>query len=276
MEDACKPAKRARKPGSRWKEDKVLTSTSCLKGDGGEKPPTKLLSTCVATMEDARAFGPLARLEAERRGIRNAVTVIGIHDGGNWIDPLWQEYFGCHQRILDYCHASEHLHEAARAAATALGSQPYQPLAEQWTTLLWNGKIDALLARLEAVSSEAGKAAASDLATDPRVVLARTVGYVQKHRDQMNYPTYRARGWPIASGITETGVKLFGKRVKGSEQFWNVSRAEAILALRSKWLSEDEPSQYYCWGEGQKRWPHNLSHTHLAQLLVQERKRLPS
>ena len=88
--------------GSRWKEDKVLTISSCLKGDGLEKPPKKLLSTCVATMADAIAFAHLARMEAERRGIRNAVEVIGIHDGGNWIDPLWEEHFGCHQRILDY------------------------------------------------------------------------------------------------------------------------------------------------------------------------------
>lgn len=54
--------------GSRWKEDKVLTITSCLKGDGDAKPPKKLLSTCVATMQDAHAFGRIARLESERRG----------------------------------------------------------------------------------------------------------------------------------------------------------------------------------------------------------------
>jgi hypothetical protein len=38
-------------------------------------------------MEDAHAFGKLARLETEKRGIRKAVEVIGIHDGGNWLRP---------------------------------------------------------------------------------------------------------------------------------------------------------------------------------------------
>jgi hypothetical protein len=47
-------------------------------------------------------------------------------------------------------------------------------------------------------------------------------------------------------------VKLFGKRVKGTEQFWNVQGAEAILALRSKWLSEDERSTYYWLGRPSK------------------------
>ncbi len=56
----------------------------------------------------------------------------------------------------------------------------------------------------------------------------------------MNYPEYRRRGWPIASGVTESGVKLFNKRVKGTEQFWNTDGAESILALRALWLSEDQ------------------------------------
>jgi len=54
----------------------------------------------------------------------------------------------------------------------------------------------------------------------------------------------------MGSGITESGVKLFGKRVKGTEQFWSVEGAETILALRSKWLSEDEESKHYWLG-----WP---------------------
>jgi len=243
---------KSQETGGRWKEDKVLTITSCLKGDGGEKPPVKLLSTCVATMQDAKAFGPLARLEAERRGIRNAVEVIGIHDGGNWIDPLWEQHFGCHRRILDYYHASEHLHEAARAACAPITGKDASVLADELVTLLWNGQIELLLTQLDQLSSEAGKPLESDPATHPRAVLDKTVGYFQRHRHQVDYAAYRAKGWPIGSGITESGVKLFGKRVKGSEQFWSVPGAEAILALRSKWLSEDEESKYYWLGRGEK------------------------
>jgi hypothetical protein len=235
--------------GSRWKEDKVLTITSCLKGDGADKPPCKLLSTCVATMADAHAFGKLARLEAEKRGIRRAVQVIGIHDGGNWIDPLWEKHFACHDRILDYYHAAEHLHEAARAAHLSDGKAA-GILADELVTLLWNGRTEQLLARLEQLSAQAGEPAQSDPPGHPRQVLSQCLGYFKKHQGHVDYPTYRARGWPIGSGITESGVKLFGKRVKGTEQFWNTTGVEAILALRSKWLSEDEPSKHYWLG-----WP---------------------
>ncbi len=237
--------------GSRWKEDKVLTITSCLQGDGVDRPPQKLLTTCLATMEDAKTFGQLARLEAEKRGIRKAVEVIGIHDGGNWIDPLWEQHFGCHPRILDYYHAAEHLHEVARAAHSA-DSGNAAALAEQLVTLLWEGKIDPLLDRLRELLAQAGDPLQTDGPDHPRRVLSSNLGYFQTHRNHTDYPTYRSKGWPIGSGITESGVKLFGKRVKGTEQFWNVEGAESILALRSKWLSEDHRSTYYWLGYPEK------------------------
>jgi hypothetical protein len=237
--------------GSRWKEDKVLTITSCLKGDGQEKLPVKLVTTCVATMEDAHAFGKLARLEAEKRGIRKAVEVIGIHDGGNWIDPLWEQHFPAHQRILDYYHAAEHLHEAARAACPS-DNKAADQLADNLVTLLWDGQTDQLLEQLADLSAQAGPPLECDPQNHPRKVLVTNLGYFQKHKDHTDYPTYRSRGWPIGSGITESGVKRFGKRVKGSEQFWNVSGVEAILALQSKWLSDDEESTYYWLGRPTK------------------------
>jgi len=235
--------------GSRWKEDKVLTITSCLKGDGLEQPPRKLMSTFVATMEDAHAFGKLARLEAEKRGIRRAVEVIGIHDGGNWIDPLWEEHFSSCHRVLDYYHAAEHLHEAAKAAQPS-DQKAADQLADKLVQLLWDGQSEKLVKRLADLSADAGEPLETDPQNHPRKVLSSNVGYFEKHKNHTDYPTYRAKGWPIGSGITESGVKLFGKRVKGTEQFWNVAGAEAILALRSKWLSEDEQSTYYWLG-----WP---------------------
>jgi hypothetical protein len=233
--------------GSRWKEDKVLTISSCLKGDGHDKPPKKLLTTTLATMQDCHVFGKLARLEAERRGIRNAREVILIGDGGNWIDPICNQYFACHQRIIDYYHAAEHLHEVAKATHPC-NEKAASKLSDQLTNWLWEGKLPKLLDKLQHLSQEAGEPQESDPPIHPRHVLADNLGYFQRHRQHMDYPSYRARGWPIGSGIIESGVKRFGKRVKGTEQFWNTKGAEAILALRSLWLSEDETSQHYWLG----------------------------
>jgi len=118
--------------------------------------------------------------------------------------------------------------------------------------LLWEGQIDPLLVRLRELSAGAGEPSAADGPGHPREVLRTNVGYFEKHRGHTDYPRYRAKGWPIGSGITESGVKLFGKRVKGTEQFWSVHGAEAILALRSLWLSENEQTTYYWLGRPPK------------------------
>jgi hypothetical protein len=81
-----------------------------------------------------------------------------------------------------------------------------------------------------------GPPQASDGPDHPRRVLANNVGYFEKHRHQMDYPAYRAKGWPIGSGVTESAVKQFNKRVKGTEQFWNVPGVESILTLRALYL----------------------------------------
>ena len=79
----------------------------------------------------------------------------------------------------------------------------------------------------------------------PRRVMWENLAYVRRHQGQMDYPRYRAKGWPIGSGVTESGVKLFNKRVKGTEQFWNEEGAETILALRALLLSQDDRWDHY-------------------------------
>ncbi len=78
---------------SRWREDKVCTVSSYVPGDGQERDPQLLVTTHVATLRDAAAIGKMAIVEAERRGYRQAKVVIGMGDGGNWIDPLFENLF---------------------------------------------------------------------------------------------------------------------------------------------------------------------------------------
>lgn len=231
--------------GSRWREDKVGTLTSYQPGDGTRAhPPRALVTTYVATMAATEAFGKLLRVEAERRGLRQAETVLVLGDGGNWIDPLSQREHLHDQRIVDYYHAAEHLYEAARAA---LGRDAPEAvgLAREWKTSLWDGQVEDVIAALKAQAERLGPPQAADGPEHPRRVLANNVGYFQTHRAHMDYPTYRRKGWPIGSGVTESGVKRFNKRVKGTEQFWSLPGVEAILSLRALWLAQDERWKRY-------------------------------
>jgi hypothetical protein len=224
--------------GSRWREDKVAAVASYLPGDGTPAhPPQRLTTTYVATMGATEAFGKLLHVEAERRGLRQAATVLVLGDGGNWIDPLSEREQLHDQRIVDFYHAAEHLYEAARAA---VGDTPAaDALAEQLRAALWEGELAQVLALLRCHAERLGPPQAGDGPDHPRRILANNVGYFQTHRPHMDYPTYRRRGWPIGSGVTEAGVKQFNKRVKGTEQFWSLPGVEAILSLRALWLSQD-------------------------------------
>ena len=225
--------------GSRWREDKVGTMTSYLPGDGTpEHLPKPLVTTYVATMEKTDAFGKLVHVEAERRGMRQAGTVLVMGDGGNWIDPLSERERLHDRRIVDYYHAAEHLYEAARAA---LGKDTSESgaLAGQWKDALWDGQLDEVIATLKVHAERLGPPEESDGPDHPRRVLANNVSYFETHRHHMDYPTFRHKGWPIGSGVTESAVKQFNKRVKGTEQFWSVPGVESILSLRALWLSQD-------------------------------------
>ena len=231
--------------GSRWREDKVCAMTSYLPGDGtAAHRPKPLVTTYVATMDKTEGFGKLVHVEAERRGLRQAQTVLVMGDGGNWIDPLSHRERLHDQRIVDYYHAAEHLYEAARAA---LGKEASESLvlAEQLKDLLWDGQLDQVIAILKTHADRLGPPQESDGPDHPRRVLANNVGYFQTHRHHMDYATYRAKGWPIGSGVTESAVKQFNKRVKGTEQFWSLPGVESILALRALWLSQDDRWKRY-------------------------------
>ncbi len=67
-------------------------------------------------MGDSDAIALLARVEAERRGLRQAAEVIEMGDFAPWINTTRDERFVPYPRVGDYNHATEHLWDAARAA----------------------------------------------------------------------------------------------------------------------------------------------------------------
>jgi hypothetical protein len=78
-------------------------------------------------------------------------------------------------------------------------------------------------------------------ATDPRKIVAVTLGYLETHQGRMDYARYRRLGLPIMSCYAESTVKQINHRVKGTEKFWSEAGAEAILQLRADYLSETQP-----------------------------------
>ena len=70
--------------------------------------------------------------------------------------------------------------------------------------------------------------------------MAEALTYLRNNKDRMRYDQYRKAGLPITSSHMESTVKMFNRRVKGTEKFWSEEGDEAILQLRADYLSETE------------------------------------
>lgn len=231
----------------RWKEDKIGAvydamaqpqphlSNQDYQGARSQK------KTFVATMEPWESMGWMLRVEAERRGYLNAQEKLFLGDGAPVIRELKNFHFPDAVFILDWYHATEHLSDCSKVIfgeGTARAHCWYGSL-KQW---LWDGHLDRIISELQKYSKRVGKPKQNDPDSSPKHILYRNAfSYFPHNKDAMTYPAYRAKGWPIGSGVAEGSVKQFGIRLKGSEKFWNVSNlgAEEMLALCALYHSED-------------------------------------
>ena len=204
--------------------------------------PELLVRTYVASTCSSESFGPMVAAEAQRRNFLQAAHRAFLGDGAAWIWKLQQAYFPTFEAIVDFLHVLGHLFAAAKAVETA--PEPRWALFQSWAEACWQGRVGQVIDQLRALRDrlgpepEAGTEGRDE--TDPRHILTRELGYLEHNRERMDYPRYRQQGFPWTSSHVESTVKLFNRRVKGSEKFWGVPGAEAILQLRAAFLSEDD------------------------------------
>lgn len=240
-----------------WKEDKVgavydaspRKDASAATAEDYEGAKAKI-KTYVASMAGWEEFGWMLCVEAMRRGYGHAKDKLFISDGAESLKSLRQMHFKDASFILDWYHAAEHLSNCAKAAF-GLGSDECRRWYERLKKKLWEGDVDAILRAIEKESLRVGKPEPKEPESSPRVVLHRNLGYFANNRDGLDYPRFRAEGWPIGSGVAEGAVKQFGMRLKGSEKFWNGfgcgQGADEMLALCALHRSEDDRWKAY-WG----------------------------
>jgi len=134
---------------------------------------------------------------------------------------------------------------SATTAAFVDSASDAQAWVEQALDALWNGRLREVIDAIGQQAQRLGPPPMKASDTDPRRVLRRHVGYFTERQNQMDYPTYRANGWPIGSGVAEGSVKQFGLRVKGSDKLWNLEGVEEMLALCELYFSQDDRWDQY-------------------------------
>ncbi len=170
------------------------------------------------------AFAARVEREATRRGFDRAARQTVLGDGARWIWNLTDEHFPYAVQIVDRFHAKQHLSDVAKSIHGA-GSD----LAQQWARERYDeldaGDIDAVLNALRLHSPKDDEA-------------RKCIDYVERNRERMRYPEFRAAGLCTSTGVVEAGCKVaIGTRCKRAGMHWTVAGANAIIALRCCKLS---------------------------------------
>ncbi len=75
-----------------------------------------------------------------------------------------------------------------------------------------------------------------DVPTDDEA--RKCIDYVERNRERMRYPKFRAAGLCTSTGVVEAGCKVaIGTRCKRAGMHWTVAGVDAIIALRCCKLS---------------------------------------
>ena len=180
-------------------------------------------------------FERLALVEVQRRGVENARQVAAVMDGSDWLQGFTDYHRPDAVRILDFPHAGEHLNQVGEFLYGEATPEARQWLQERLHQLKHEGPKQ-LFTELRRLQTQHPKA----------TEISSNLVYLQKREQQIQYPRFQADGWPIGSGIVESGNKLVVEaRLKGSGMHWADQHVNPMLALRN----------IICSGRWKEDWP---------------------
>ncbi len=180
----------------------------------------------------AAAVTKLAQRAARREGpqVRDRVA---LTDGAAALQEQMRMPLPGYTLVLDSMHASAYLWDRANALLGETAAPRSAWVRGQLEQIL-RGQTADVIAALEI-----------ELQGSPRTpahvqALRTTIGYYQRNLAYMRYDVYRARGWPIGTGVVEGACGHVVKdRMEQAGMRWTPDGAQALLDLRAVRLSGD-------------------------------------
>lgn len=204
-----------------WKEPR-LARIEAVNAKG-----TKAVFLLTAIVS-AEAFWTRIGGTMDRLGLAICARLAFLSDGAKWILQEAAKRYPKALCILDFYHAAEHIHEAAKAIFGEETAEA-KAWARRYVKRLRRGSIDAILDAWRCASGPLGRRSAS-----ARKVIGGLISYFEERVDQVRYPRYRRRAFPIGSGQIEAAVKqVLNLRLKRNGAWWTTRNAERMLALRA-------------------------------------------
>lgn len=178
----------------------------------------------LATFGDIGAFRHLWDTEAQRWHLEAVDELVALCDGAPWTWNTIAEFCPAHVvEVLDFYHAAEHLWSLARVLWGEGSERAKAWVGEQQERLL-EGHLDVFFAELERW----------DTPERWQEEAQAQLRYFTTNRERMRYKEYRARGYPIGSGVVEAACKtVICQREKQPGMRWRRDTAEAIAHLRA-------------------------------------------
>ena len=216
--------------GSSWKECKIAMAFSSAdfrrwinrKGKECHALGKRDIVGIIGTVEDFR-YHILAL--AKRNGYDFCSEVVVITDGAKWIIPFVEELFPRATHILDKFHAKENASKFANAVKR--GKNQKEIYARELNDLIDKGDVNGLL-----------EATAPYKDWKARNGILNFHTYVDSHKQCMNYPEYKAKGYFVGSGAIESCHRYtMQNRMKQSGMRWNVETGQGILSMKSRYES---------------------------------------
>ena len=214
--------------GSTWRENKlgVVYSSDHIhywknkKGEMEHQINKREYVSYIGTVNDFKWH--LYRCAVDNGYGEYKETVI-LSDGAAWIAHMAEELFPDAQHILDLYHLKENVYEFAKNKFDYVEDK-YVPWATELCDLLENGESQEVLSVL-----------------DPDEKYNNCVNlyhYITEHKDHIDYPAYRKKGYFCGSGAIESGNKIvLQKRLKQAGMRWETQSAQYLLTLKSKYES---------------------------------------
>jgi hypothetical protein len=179
-----------------------------------ERLPEPTARLAAAAIRSSAALGPQWRKAAARLGVARTEELTALADGARWIWTELEKNLPGAVGVLDFYHASEHVH------AAAVGRGGDAKAIQAWYTARRRTLLGSGAAGLLAESS------------GPDAATAALAEYLGPHVDHTPYRRRLAEGRSIGSGMVEGACKTaIGKRLKQTGARWRIRRLERMAAL---------------------------------------------
>ena len=210
---------------------------------------------------DADTFGRLATVETHRRGTENAGTVCAVVDGAAWEQGFIDLHCPTAVRILDFGHAGEHVADAGRVVYGE-DTEPFRAWLKQELHTLKHEQPETVVGDLNRLKDR--QPDGQPLGEQKTRFIDENVSYLEKRYEHMRYAQFIQSGYPIGSGMVESGNKLVVEaRLKGAGMHWARQKVNPMLALRNVACSDR-------WEEA---WPQICQQLRTARRSAQQKRR---